>query len=426
MQNDLEDTQEALAGDNKFLADLEKNCAAKAAEWDERKKLQAEELSALAQTIKILNDDDALELFKQRLPSSKASFVQLTKVGAVAAKAVSIIRAMPRRPELEFLALALQGKKADFSAVVHKIDEMITILKKEQVDDARKKEWCNAKFDASDDQKKSLKRSISGYEKALAEAQEALETTKAEAQALKDSIEALDKEVQEATEQRKEEHNDFTYLIAADSAAKKLLEFAKNRLNKFYNPGLHKAAPELELSREQRISVSMGAEAQPTVAPSGIAGTGIAVLQKGAPPPPPATFGAYQKKHEESTGVIEMIDLLIRDLEKEMTEAKTVEEHAQTTYEEFMGDAKVKRRQDSKTLDLKESNKARLETDIAEQSEAKAGKDAELADTIKYIASLHADCDWTLQHFDARKQARANEMDQLDEAKAVLNGADYA
>ena len=43
---------------------------------------------------------------------------------------------------------------------------------------------------------------------------------------------ALDKSVAEATEQRKEEHEDFNDLIASDSAAKELLAFARNRLNK--------------------------------------------------------------------------------------------------------------------------------------------------------------------------------------------------
>merc|ERR1719172_52937 len=35
MKNDLGDTAEALAEDKKFLADLEKNCKTKKAEWDE-------------------------------------------------------------------------------------------------------------------------------------------------------------------------------------------------------------------------------------------------------------------------------------------------------------------------------------------------------------------------------------------------------
>merc|ERR1719428_2791923 len=72
MKNDLEDTTEAVAEDTKFAADLEKQCATKEAEWDERCKLRSEEILAIADTIKILNDDDALELFKKTQPSASA------------------------------------------------------------------------------------------------------------------------------------------------------------------------------------------------------------------------------------------------------------------------------------------------------------------------------------------------------------------
>merc|ERR1719451_236913 len=77
MKNDLGDTAEALAEDKKFLADLEKNCKTKADEWEVIVKTRNEELLALADTIKVLNDDDALELFKKTLPGASASFVQL-------------------------------------------------------------------------------------------------------------------------------------------------------------------------------------------------------------------------------------------------------------------------------------------------------------------------------------------------------------
>merc|ERR1719261_955598 len=76
MKNDLGDTAEALIEDKKFLADLEKNCETKKGEWETIVKTRNEELLALADTIKVLNDDDALELFKKTLPGS-ASFVQV-------------------------------------------------------------------------------------------------------------------------------------------------------------------------------------------------------------------------------------------------------------------------------------------------------------------------------------------------------------
>merc|ERR1719446_900422 len=70
MVNDLEDTKEDLAESKKFLADLDVNCANKKKEWAAYQKMQGEELLALADTIKVLNDDDALELFKKTLPSA--------------------------------------------------------------------------------------------------------------------------------------------------------------------------------------------------------------------------------------------------------------------------------------------------------------------------------------------------------------------
>merc|ERR1719230_1207554 len=77
MKNDLSETEAALLEDQKFLADLEKSCATKTAEWEERSKTRSEELLALADTIKLLNDDDALELFKKTLPSPGASLIEV-------------------------------------------------------------------------------------------------------------------------------------------------------------------------------------------------------------------------------------------------------------------------------------------------------------------------------------------------------------
>merc|ERR1719492_522782 len=93
MKEDLTDTQEALLEDKKFLAGLEKSCKTKTAEWEERSKTRADELVALADTIKILNDDDALELFKKTLPGAGSSFVQFG-VGAstLRSRALSLIR----------------------------------------------------------------------------------------------------------------------------------------------------------------------------------------------------------------------------------------------------------------------------------------------------------------------------------------------
>merc|ERR1719197_295102 len=77
MMNDLDDTRENLAESKKFLADLDVNCENKRKEWSVYQKMQGEEMLALADTIKVLNDDDALELFKKTLPGAGSSFLEL-------------------------------------------------------------------------------------------------------------------------------------------------------------------------------------------------------------------------------------------------------------------------------------------------------------------------------------------------------------
>merc|ERR1719473_1017571 len=310
------------------------------------------------------------------------------------------------------------------------IDEMVATLKAEQQSDDEKKEYCETQFDLADDKKKSLERSISNLEKAIAKGKEGISALAAEIKALEEGIAALDKSVAEATEQRKEENKDYTDLMASDAAAKEILGFAKNRLNKFYNPKLYKAPPKRVLSEEDRIVLNNGGTLAPTAAPGGIAGTGVTVLADVsahvAPPPPPATAAAFSKKSEESNGVIAMIDLMIADLTTEMTEAKTEEGNAQEEYEQAMTDSADKRATDTKTLADKEKAKAELAADLEANTEEKGATTKTLMATLEHIQSLHAECDWLIQYFEVRKEARAGEVESLKTAKAVLSGADFS
>merc|ERR1719178_192108 len=93
-----------------------------------------------------------------------------------------------RRPELNFIALALQGKKVDFSKVIGMIDEMVSTLKAEQQDDDDKKEYCETQFDLADDKKKALEREISNLEKAIEKENEGIKALSEEIKALEAGI----------------------------------------------------------------------------------------------------------------------------------------------------------------------------------------------------------------------------------------------
>merc|ERR1719420_1451572 len=116
---------------------------------------------------------------------------------------------------------------------------MVALMKDEAADDAAKKEYCLKEFDLADDRKKELDRTEGKLEKAIADHKESVASLKEEIAALGEGIVALDKSVAEATDNRREENSDYKTLMVNNQAAKELLEFAKNRLNKFYNPKLY-------------------------------------------------------------------------------------------------------------------------------------------------------------------------------------------
>merc|ERR1719356_2091532 len=151
------------------------------------------------------------------------------------------------------------------------IDEMVVLLQEEQVQDDEKK-YCEAELDKVEDEKKSLERKVDDLTKAQEDGKDTLATLGDEIEALSDGIKALDKQVAEATDNRKEENAAYKEEMAANVAAKKILELAKGRLAKFYSPKMAAAS---------------------------FASVGLHESASAAPPPPPETWGAYKKQTEE-------------------------------------------------------------------------------------------------------------------------------
>jgi hypothetical protein len=435
MKHDLTDTETSLIADKDFLANLDKNCAAKAAEWNVIVKTRSEELVALAETISLLTNDESLEMFKKALPGAAASLVQVKMTKASAnARALAIIHAARSSARLgmdglDLIAVALHGRKGGFEKVLPMIDGMIDVLKKEQVDDDNKSEYCKTHLDSLDDQRKGLDRSVANSGTAIADAEEAIATISNEIEALEDGIKKLDASVADASEQRKNENEDFAVLVAQDTAAVELIGLAKNRLHKFYAPNLYAPPPKRELSADDRIMVNMGGTAPPTPAPGGIAGTDITALVQvsvhshlaGAPEAP----AAYSKS-EESNGVIAMMDLLLQDLEKEMTVARTEEQDAQRDYTQMLQDSKDKRVADTSSLTDKGATKADMEAALQAHRDDKESSTSQLVATLKLMQATHVECDWLLKYHAMRNEARDAEIESLQKAKAVLSGADYS
>merc|ERR1719450_518196 len=118
-----------------------------------------------------------------------------------------------------------------------------------------------------------------------------------------------------------------------------------------------------------------------------------------------------------------MIDDMVRDVEKDMAEAKRDEEEAQKDYEEAMNDAAAKRADDSKLIVTKEGEKAEKTTKLEELKESKRTKNGELDVLEAKIDNLHKTCDFLIEHYKGIKEERMKEEEGLKTAKNVLAGA---
>merc|ERR1719463_994475 len=343
--------------------------------------------------------------------------------------ALEALAGVKNQEKLGFIELALMGKKVSFDKVIKMMDDMVVLLKEEQKDDEAQKEWCETEFETSEDKEVELKHKLEGLTASIEEMTEGIKTLADEIKALEDGIVALDKSVAEATETRKEEHEEFVTVAAQNNAAVQLLGVAENRLNKFYNPAAYKAPQRRELTEEEQIYVNSGGAdprdaEEAAAAQTGIAGTGVTVFEQVAPPPPPATADAYKKK--DAGGPTALIQKLTNDLKMEMQANEMDEKTAQEDYEEFMADSAEKRAADSKTITEKEAQKAGLEGDLDQAKKDNKAASADLLALGESIAQLHGSCDFLLENFDVRREARSGEIDAIKKAKAVLSGADYS
>merc|ERR1719399_711787 len=437
--DDIEDTTSEMKETEAFVANLASTCATKKKEFEERCAMRAEEISAVSEAIKILNDDDALDLFKKTLSLSQTSmrFMQTSAKHSSALRAARSLAAIARKdpahaPRLALLQYSLRAKSVDFSKILAQIDGMVKVLGEEQKTDDETKTFCTKEISTKDAEQAETEDGIAQSTAAIEEMTEQSATLASEMAALEKEIKDLDKAVAEATEQRKTEHSEFLTFQTENNAALQLIEKAKNALNKFYRPNLYKEAPKRELTDEEKILAASGrSDMIATAAPELIAGTTQAVFAQvrssddAAPPPPPATWDAYQKKDGKSNGVIALMDMLLKELQDGITQAEHEEETAQKDYERLMSDSQASREKMVESITAKEAAKAELDTTIVATKEKKASQEADLSNVKQYLLELHAQCDFIIENYDMRKAARENEVEGLKNAKSVLSGASF-
>lgn len=424
----LKDTEEEQADAEKFVANLNGQCGIKQKAWAETQQMTNDEVAAISQAISILNDDDALDVFKKTMPSvlvqSPVGFLQrkdsrsswMQKARALLATSASKDSSPRYKVLLYTLNSQLRSKahvtQKGFEQVSKILDDMIANLHKEEADDQKQLDWCKEEFNKNDDEDKAAMAHKEGVEAKIQEQNDSLAQLVDEISNLNQEVKDLDQTVAEATEQRKEEHVDYTAALRMNQVAQELVDKAKNRLNKFYQPTLYRAAPATTTPGpldnpygflqvvHQRSHITLHGEV--SQAPDG-----------------PAPF----KKSGKSTGVIDLMNTILRDLANEGKDMQYEEKAAQQEYNKIMGSSKASREATSKGIVNDEVVKAEMETKL---NTLKTNHRAALEDIsliTRYNRDLHVSCDFLMQNFDMKKEARAAELETLQGAKATLAGA---
>merc|ERR1719253_508277 len=144
------------------------------------------------------------------------------------------------------------------------VDGMIKVLGEEQKDDDNTKAYCDKEVTKTGKEIKATSEALESSEAAIEEMTDQSATLADEIKSLGKEIKEMDKAVTEATEQRKEEHEEFITFQTQNSAALQLIEKATNK----------------ELTDEERILAASGrSDMIATAAPDLIPGTSIAAMQ---------------------------------------------------------------------------------------------------------------------------------------------------
>lgn len=441
-KHSFEDAQESLAAAQKLSVNLEAACAQKSKDHDVRVKARTEEMVAIGDAIKILNDDDALEIFSKAkgaslLERSKPSvrvtydaFVQVSSHHKASTKHKHRASAKVASTQPE------EGTNSEAKNLVKGlIDGMVSVLHDEDVNDEVKKDYCANETAVNDALFASKKTEMTQLTTSLDEMVDSQSTLVEEIKVLQQTIAEIDKEVSQATVQRKKEHQEFVDEFATSATAVKLVTKAINRLQKFYSPKAYKAktdaAKNAALKDAGLALVTKSASTKPTKFSLGVqraeamlggadfdAFVQVRMSTHSSIMLPDTPSGFVQK--QESGGVIGLMEQFKTDIKLDMVESETDEKHAASDYTRIMGEYADSRKANLKSLNQKTEEKSNLDVKIVEVKEAIDSLDKELHNLELFLVQMHAECDFILRNFEARHDGRVDEEMGLENAKTIV------
>merc|ERR1719191_1777065 len=389
-KENLESTREALGADKQFLQELKLRCQQTDKDFELRTKARADELAAVAEAIAILSDDDNKEAV------DKVAFIQLSSAQRQARNrgAEALMAASKRTGSANLAGLAVRAHAAmdpkTFAKVEKAIDGTVEELKKVQADEVVQKDVCVKDLRENDKAIMLKNREIKEYTSFIEEADSIVAQLEKEIKIHYKEVKEAELQMKIASEEREAQNKEFQTAVTEQRAAQDVLKKALARLKAFYK---EKSVQPMLVQGGFEDKEDYGAWRQKM---------GMSLLQVeqtpgAAAPPPPPGFEKFEQ-NKGSAGVMQLIANVIED-------AKSMDKDAMA----------MKTEQKTQTIADKETSEA---------DRAAALKDAENLYNTK--ADLHQACDFLIENFDVRQQARTEEMEALRESKQLFHGADVA
>jgi hypothetical protein len=398
---EIGDLNAQLATDTQVIADINAALATKREEYDQRQELRKDEIKALEEAISILHNDEARDLFA-KTAVNKLFFLQTSTSSSSRAKATQKLvelREQSRDGRVSAL-VTLAGKMSDdgyqnsIDLVVSSIDSLISQLHTEGDEDLSVKEECENKRLALTRTMVTAARQVDQNTATIWTREQEVEHIDAQIASLNTAIANSESQLAKMTDIRQEEHAEFVKVHADISQSEEVVKQARTVIEQFYQ------ARGLMLVQQAPM----------------LAGGKL------PPPPPPTWEDAYLGKREESTGIIAILTMIEEDFQKDAVNVQETETKAQEAFSAEKVRLETAIGEYTDTVNLKETDRATAEQS---KSELQSGNEALRADIAVQKQTLQAAthrCLYYTVHFQVRREARAMEIEGLENAKTILLG----
>jgi len=390
----LEDTRAALAADTAFLNDLTSKCGSMDQQWEARQKMRNDEVTAVSETIKILNDDEAHDTFSRSVGFMQVGFSATKAEASLRRRVATFLRVKNQKIQsAQLSALAVTVKDDVFAKVKQNIEGLIAGLKKTQEEEVKERDFCVDELMQNEDQTSEAKNSKEDLEQRIEDLKSFVQGAREEIAKAKQEILENHVAMKQAGGNRVSQNKEFQLTVGDQRATQTILKKALERLEEFYK-------------------------------------SNAALLQRGrqepgaAAPASPAGFGEY-KKAGGATGALGLLEMIIKESASTEKQAVADEQEAQSDYESFMKDsfATISALNGEITDKSEQLAKADGKLTLAE-TDLKSTQD-DLNNLGDYNQELHRRCDYLLGNYETRQSGRADEIEALEKGKAMFSGAKF-